>query len=172
MARVRLDRKQISLTAQRYSLPLVQKVGQEVLDGARHLVPEGDHLSGSGALHKGPTLQRSLYSTTRLTVWTVRMIVGAKAAHAATIHQGSKPHTIFARNKMLKFRWARGDFLVAMRAGVRRGNRRFGQFHYFLNVRHPGNKRPVRYLTTPLEMFGRQNGFLVTTSDVNRSHLP
>jgi hypothetical protein len=103
----------------------------------------------------------------------VHVRVGADKNYAATVHQGSSAHTIRSRSgKMLKFRWERGDFLVAARAGRRRGNRRTGQFHYFVKVNHPGNKRPVRYLTTPLQMFGRANGFRVTTSGVNRMFLP
>jgi hypothetical protein len=62
---------------------------------------------------------------------------------------------------------------LAARAGRRRGNRRTGQFHFFIKVRHPGNKRPVRYLTTPLGLYGRANGFKVTMmGTVNRTHLP
>lgn len=174
MARVNLNKTQIILTAQRFALPLVQRTGQEVLDGARFLVPESDHMSGSGKLHTGPTIQRSLYSTTVMGPQRIRMRIGAKANHSMTIHQGSKAHTIRSkRGKMLKFRWDRGDFLVAARAGRRRGNRRTGQFHYFMSVRHPGNKRPNRFLTTPLEMFGRINGFRVSSvRTVNRSFLP
>lgn len=164
MARVNLHQAQITATVQRFTLPLVQRTGQEVLDGARHLVPEGDHMSGSGRPKTGPTIQRSLYSNTVMGPNRIRMRVGAKAKHSATVHQGSRAHVIRSRGgKMLKFRWDRGDFLVAARAGRRRGNRRTGQFHYFLSVRHPGNKNPVRYLTTPLHLFGRINGFRVTT---------
>lgn len=74
---------------------------------------------------------------------------------------------------MLKFRWARGDFLVAARAGRRRGSSRLtGRFHYFVSVRHPGNKRPVRYLTTPLALFGRINGFVILGVGRGRTRLP
>lgn len=174
MARISLNKAQIILTAQRLTLPLVQKTGQEVLDGARHLAPEGDHMSGSGKLKSGPTLQRSLYSTTVVGPQRIRMRIGANTRYAETVHQGSEAHFIRSRKgKMLKFRWDRGDFLVAARAGRRKGNRRTGQFHYFVSVRHPGNKRPNRFLTTPLEQFGRMNGFRVSTvRTVNRTFLP
>lgn len=173
MARVKLHQAQITLTAQRLSLPLVQRTGQEILDGARFLAPSGDHMSGSGKVHPGPTLQRSLYSTTRMTTARIVMRIGAKADHAATVHQGSSAHTIRSKSgKMLKFRWERGDFLVAARAGRRRGNRRTNRFHYFVSVRHPGNKRPVTYLTTPLSMFGRLNGFMVFGVGRGRTRLP
>ncbi len=164
MARVNLNQTQITLTAQRFTLPLVQRTGQEVLDGARHLVPEGDHMSGSGKPKAGPTIQQSMYSRTEMGPSRIKMRIGAKARHSATVHQGSRAHIIRSRGgKMLKFRWDRGDFLVAARAGRRRGNRRTGAFHYFVRVRHPGNRNPVRYLTTPLQLFGRINGFRVTT---------
>lgn len=174
MARVVWNQAQIIATAQRFTLPLVNRVGQEVLDGARFLAPEGDHVSGSGKAKAGPSITQSLYSTMVVGPQRIRMRIGAKANHSMTIHQGSRAHTIRSRRgKMLKFRWDRGDFLVAARAGRRRGNRRTGQFHYFMSVRHPGNKRPNRFLTTPLEMFGRLNGFRVTSvRTVNRTFLP
>lgn len=174
MARVNLNRTQITLTAQFYTLPLIQKVTHEVLAGARLLAPEGDHLSGSGRPHPGDRLKASLYSRTLTGPQRIRSRIGAKADHAMSEHQGSAAHQIRSnKGKMLKFRWDRGDFLVAARAGRRRGNRRTGQFHYFLRVRHPGNKRPVRFLTTPLQMFGKANGFRVsTTTTVNRTFLP
>lgn len=131
-------------------------------------------MSGSGKPKTGPTLQHSLYSTIVSGPNRIRMRIGAKAKHALTIHQTSAAHNIRSkRGKVLKFRWDRGDFLVAARAGRRRGNRRTGGFHYFLKVRHPGNKRPVGYLVRPLRMFGRINGFRVTTVlTVDRSFLP
>lgn len=124
-------------------------------------------------MRRGDRLTQSIYSQFRSSPRDVVMRVGAKARHALTIHQGSKPHTIYSRRgKTLKFRWERGDFLVAARSGRRRGNRRTGQFHYFLRVRHPGNKRPVRYLAVPLALFGRRNGFEVKTSGWGRTRLP
>lgn len=174
MARVNLNKAQIILTAQFYTLPLVLKTGQEIRDGAAFLAPEGDHLSGSGKVHKGTPLRQSIYTNRTIAATQIRMRIGAKADHAMSEHQGSKAHFIRSnKGKMLKFRWERGDFLVAARAGRRRGNRRTGQFHFFVSVRHPGNKRPVRFLTTPLEMFGRINGFAVSsTRTVNRTFLP
>lgn len=165
MARWQPNGAQIELTARRFGSDLVRHTVRQVFTGARTLVPIGDHRSGSGAPARDITLLSSLSmqvdSNTRFVFGQVR----ADTRHAATVHQGSKAHTIRSKGgKMLKFRWDRGDFLVAARAGRRRGNRRTGRFHYFVSVRHPGNKRPVRYLTTPLQMFGRLNGFRVTTS--------
>jgi len=173
MARIRWNNHQIILTAQRFTVPLVRRVSQEVLIGARHLAPEGDHRSGSGAPKTGVPLKFSIHMSMSVTTTRVRSEVGSLVNHAATVHQGSAAHIIRSKGgKMLKFRWDRGDFLVAARAGRRRGNRRTGQFHYFMRVRHPGNKHPVRYLTIPLAMFGRINGFRVSTTAVNRTRLP
>jgi hypothetical protein len=173
MARMRWHPEHISATAIRLTLPLMNRMTQQVLSGAKFLAPRGDHLSGSGRPKKGTPLQPSISSSMLVGPTRIRSKIGSTVNHAATVHQGSQAHTIRSKSgKMLKFRWDRGDFLVAARAGRRRGNRRTGQFHYFVSVRHPGNKRPVRYLTTPLAMFGRLYGFRVSTSGVNRSHLP
>ena len=156
-------------------MPLVQRVTRRTLDTARVLAPRGDHRSGSGVPRTNMPLQMSLNA--RLITFNshrIRTRVESREKYALTVHQGSAAHIIRSRKgKMLKFRWERGDFLVAARAGRRRGNRRTGQFHYFARVRHPGNKRPVRYLTTPLMMFGRMDNFRVTIKrTVNRSRLP
>lgn len=173
MARVRLNREQIDITAQTRGRALVQALVNSVESGARTLIPIGDHRSGSGAPARDITLLSSVYSHVETSSRFARGRVGAKTRHAETVHQGSQPHVIRSkRGKMLKFRWDRGDFLVAARAGRRRGNRRTGQFHFFVSVRHPGNKRPVRFLTTPLQMFGRAYGFLVFGVGRGRTRLP
>lgn len=92
--------------------------------------------------------------------------VGSRKVYAATEHQGSSRHTIRGRGKLLKFQWERGNLLLQHRG--RRGQR----FFYFRAVSHPGNKRPVRYLTTPLTMIARRNGFLVFGVGRGRSRLP
>lgn len=159
MARVNLNQKEISRVVQVKTLPLVFRTGIEIFQGARRLAPQGDHLSGSGAAKSGPTLQQALSYKISTRPSEIRMRIGAKTDYAMTVHQGSQAHVIRGHGKMLKFRWERGDFLVAARSGRRRGNRRTRRFHYFVSVRHPGNKRPVQYLVTPLHMFGRLNGF-------------
>lgn len=173
MARVRFNREQVNLTARFRGSALVRGLGERVERGARALIPTGSHHSGSGAPSRSRPLLSSVYSKYGGNTVRVHGTVGAKTDHAATVHQGSSAHTIRSqKGKMLKFRWERGDFLIAARSGRRRGNRRSGRFHYFASVRHPGNKRPVRYLTTPLNLFGRNMGFRVTTSGVNRTRLP
>lgn len=173
MARWQPNRPQIDITAQRKGRILVSRTVNQIEAGARALIPVGDHVSGSGAPARNAPLLASLYSN--ITVGPQRILgrIGARTRHALTVHQGSRSHVIRSKGgKMLKFRWDRGDFLVAARAGRRRGNRRTGQFHYFVRVRHPGNRNPVRYLTTPLAMFGRANGFVVLQVGFGARRLP
>lgn len=167
MGRVNLDMRKVYATAQKQTTPLVQKVTRQVLVGARRLAPRGDHKSGSGRRRGSQPLLLSLQASVDVGVNTIMGRVGATTNHAATAHQGSKPHIIRSkRGKLLKFQWERGNFLVQARRGKQR------RFFYFEQVRHPGNKRPVRYLTTPLQMFGKAAGFRVTTLPVSRSRLP
>lgn len=105
--------------------------------------------------------------------------VGSTKNYAATVHQGSEAHYIHGRGKMLKFQWERGNLLLAARRSGRisgRGRssrlRSRGNFFFFATVHHPGNKRPVRYLTTPMHLYGRMNGFRTTSTPVSRSRLP
>lgn len=112
-------------------------------------------------------MQQSLHETgLRVTSHAVTNEIGSPKKYAATVHQGSKPHVIRSRKGMLKFRWERGNLLLERRRGRKR------QFFFFDSVRHPGNKRPTRYLTTPLAQFGRLNGFRTITSAPGRSRLP
>jgi hypothetical protein len=144
-------------------LPVVARYTHEVLMGATHLAPRGDHMSGSGRPAKGEPLAPSIRVTSfRMSAASIDSKVGSRVKYAATVHQGSDSHVIrSSKGKMLKFRWARGDFLIAARQGRRGGNKRTGRFHYFLSVRHPGNRRPVQYLVRPLHMYGRLYNFKV-----------
>ncbi len=164
MARIRWNQGQITMTAQRATLPLVTRYTRDVLMGAIHLAPVGTHQSGSGRSRGGRPLRPSINASLAMTASRVTGKVGSRKKYAATVHQGSDQHVIRSRRgKMLKFRWDRGDFLVAARAGRRRGNRRTGRFFYFRMVVHPGNRRAVQYLTRPLHMYGRIYGFEVVS---------
>lgn len=172
MSRVVLNRPEITRTLHRFTMPLVQRTVQQIHVGAKRLAPRGDHVKGSGKRQPGQQLQPSI--TSRITSRPNRIVgfIGSRKTYATTVHEGSKPHIIRAKGKMLKFRSDRIDFLVANRAGRRGGNKRTGGFHYAFSVRHPGNRRPVRYLVTPLFMFGRANGFVVTRFTGRSSRLP
>jgi hypothetical protein len=155
------------------ALPLVTRLVRQVESGAKRLAPRGDHRHGSGKPRRTRALVPSIHSKVTVLAWGIRGEVGSNAVHAATVHLGSKPHIIRARGKMLKFTSDRIDFASAARRGRRGGNKRMGRFHYRFSVLHPGNKRPVRYLTTPLVQFGHAAGFRVVLHTVQvSSHLP
>lgn len=166
MARVRLNRTEVNRTVKAYTTPLVARTTSQISHFARIMVPRGTHMSGSGKRRQGKNLHSSMYSRLRVGAREVVGRVGADKRYAETVHQGSKPHTIRGRGKLLKFQWERGNLLLEHRG--RRGRR----FHYFPRVRHPGNKRPVRYLTTPLSLVARRNGFLVFGVGRARGRLP
>lgn len=170
MATIILNKPLVLATAQKQTLPLVRKTTRQILTGAKRLAPKGSHLSGSGERRPGQSLAASLNSSITVTTTHVTGEVGSRKDYAASIHQGSKPHVIRSkRGKNLKFQWDRGQHLVFGRRGHRVGR----IFFYFSEVNHPGNKRPVRYLTTPMHQFGRANGFKTTTLvGVTRGFLP
>lgn len=168
MSRVVLNRAETVALPLRLTMPLVQRTVRQIHTGAKRLAPRGDHMKGSGKRQPGQQLQPSIQSRITSRPSRISGFVGSRKEYAMTVHEGSKPHTIRAKGKMLKFRSDRIDFLVANRAGRRGGNKRTGRFYYAFSVRHPGNRRPVRYLVTPLFMFGKANGF-VTLRFTNRS---
>lgn len=161
MGRIILYQPQVTKTAQRRAIPLVRTVARSTLAAARRMAPRGDHEHGSGKPVTGPTLRASLKEgPLRVSRDRVMIQVGSDRRWAATVHQGSSPHIIRAgRGKMLKFRWDRGTVLLRGRRGQK--------FFFFRKVNHPGNRRPVRYLMTPLIRIGRAAGFRVrATTDI------
>lgn len=136
------------------------------------MAPRGNHLSGSNRPKPGPTLQASLRMDMAVTVFEEIATVGSKNNYAASEHQGSRAHLIRSRGgKLLTFQWERGALLLHARSG-RRGRPRRSMYFRFEQVNHPGNKRPVRYLTTPMHLYGRKNGFRTSSTSVSRSRLP
>lgn len=138
-----------------------------MLRGAKVLAPQGTHRHGSGRRVSGPTLLASLHS--RQVLGDLKQVIfeiGSPLEYAATAHQGSEAHDIVATgSEPLTFAWPRARFF-------RGGRLRADPIVKFYRVRHPGNKRPRRYLTTPLIQFGRQAGFVVTRVPVGRGFLP
>lgn len=182
MARVDIDQRKKVGYAHQVTDPYVRRTAELIWGGARALVPRGSGRSGSGEsiYARG---RRSLFHTLHVdnsaTAFKAVSRVGSGQNHAATVHQGSDEHVIRSGGKVLKFRWPRGQLLIeARRSGRLRGRGRSsrlrmqGGFFFFESVRHPGNKRPVRYLTTPMHLFGRARGFKTTSLPVNRSRLP
>lgn len=165
MSRIELNQTQVTLAAQRKAIPLVRKVARETLRGARRMAPRGDHEHGSGRRVSGPALRASLsQGVLQVSRFSVRTRVGSSRRWAATVHQGSKPHVIRAKGKLLKFRWDRGNLLIRGQSGRR--------FFFFKKVNHPGNRRPVRYLMTPLIRSGRAAGFRVAAAPRGTATIP
>lgn len=179
MARVNINQAKKIATSHRLTGPHVRKVADLITQGARRLAPRGDHRSGSGVRRPGVQLAQSMINESQSSVNTIVERVGSRRDYAATVHQGSSPHFINSHGRKLKFEWERGNLLLAARSSGRlRGRgpssrlRRRGNFFYFVTVHHPGNKRPVRYLTTPMSLYGRIYGFRTTSTPASRSRLP
>jgi hypothetical protein len=180
MARVNIDQAKKVLTAHKLAGPHIRRTSNRIIQGARALAPRGDHLSGSGVRKPGQTLAQSLKIDAHSTVYTIVEAIGSSKVYAMSEHQGSSGHYIRGSGKRLKFEWERGNLLISARAsgrlrgrGPSRRLRKVGPYFLFKAVHHPGNKRPVRFLTTPLYMYGRLNGFRVTTTaGASRSRLP
>jgi hypothetical protein len=175
MAKVVIDKPKTHAFAQKVTRPLVRRTCNEILLGARRLAPRGTHMSGSGKRKLGQPLQTSLKSAVTMSLDVVEGRVGSSANWAATVHQGSQPHRIYSKKgKTLKFEWERGMAVLTARGRRRKGRSRVHarRFFFFAQVTHPGNKRPIRYLTTPMHQFGRANGFRTTSLPVTRSRLP
>lgn len=176
MARIRLNQTKVISSAHKAAGPHIKRTSELILGAARRMAPSGNHLSGSGRRQQGQKLKASLVNEVRTGVDYIVRSVGSRKNYAASEHQGSEPHVIRGKGKMLKFKWERGDMLVTAR---RRGRissryprRNKNGFFYFVKVKHPGNKRPVRYLTTPMHLFGRMRGFRTDSWPVGRSRLP
>lgn len=165
MSTIRLSHPAVLASGRERAFEAARPLTAQVLRGARTLVPVGSHLRGSGARVPGPTLKASLHS--RQVLRDIRQVifeVGSPLNYAATVHQGSKAHDI--DGVPLTFLWPRARFFGG-------GNAR-SRTPWFIgdHVRHPGNKRPRRYLTTPLHQYGRAAGFIVSTTPVSRGFLP
>lgn len=176
MARVHINQAKKIAHAHKVTAPYIHRTSDLILNAARRMAPRGSHQSGSGRRRPGKPLSASLKRSTVTTVTSITDSVGAVKDYAAAMHQGSQPHTISAAGQLLKFKWDRGDQLVLARRRGRIGSKRprpgKDGFFYFVRVHHPGNKRPVRYLTTPMFQYGRLRGFRVDAWPAGRSRLP
>jgi hypothetical protein len=174
MARVNINQAKKIATARRLTVPYHRRTVELVFSGAKRLVPRGDHRSGSGARKPGSSLYGSLHTRSNSTATTLSDLIGSDKQYAASEHQGSSAHYINSHGRKLKFEWERGNIRVRTRRGGRVRGRRgpSGNFFFFVRVRHPGNKRPVRYLTTPMHLYGRIRGYRTSSARVNRTRLP
>lgn len=167
MSRIVLNRAQVYRTARAKAHEVCRPLAREVLAGGRALAPRGSRTHGSGKVDTRPSISASFTMRRSETTKYVIYDVVNTANHASTVAVGSKPHMIMAKaGKLLAFSSERFNFARA------RAGRSARALFFARKVRHPGNKRPVRFLQTPLAQFGRKRGFKVTTVANNRGRLP
>lgn len=167
MARIVLNPAAVHRTARAKGYEVTRHLAHRVLAGARYLAPRGSRRHGSGKTDTRPSLAQSFGIRSSETPRYVTFEVYNSAAHAATVAVGSSAHDIKPRQaRVLAFASDRFNF-ERLRAG-----RSARALFFARKVRHPGNKRPVRYLQTPLAQLGRKNNFVVTVVGNNRSRLP
>lgn len=157
MSRVKLDQTAVRRFGYRNAAIAVKKVQAQGIVGSKRMAPRSPaHLSGSRVPKPGRRLVDQIVATpVTFTGWTVQARIESRSNISMVMHEGAKPHRIVAKRKRaLKFYWTR---TVARQSGRRRI--RPGQASYFKYVMHPGNRRPVRFLTTPLSVAAKSNNF-------------
>ena len=158
---------QVHRTARNKGWTEVKGLTKDVFAYSKYLAPRGTRRHGSGKSVAATRLADTGKVTYRETARSVHGYVTYTADWAATVAVGSQPHRIPKRGKKLMgFYWARAQASPTLRRHTWRGK------SFFTKVRHPGNKRPVRYLQTPLAQFGRKRNFRVVTVRNSRSRLP
>lgn len=151
MAKYLPNKTYTRLVAQGEAKPLVDKVLDETLAGARKMVP----VRSARRYDRRPTgrLKRSLKKTgPKVLLNSVKGTVGSKLSYSLAVHDGAEPHVIEARTKPnLRFFWERE-----------------GRMFVGPVVNHPGivESSTTPYLYTPLLVAGARHNFIVrrTTS--------
>lgn len=167
MSVIVLNRAVTLHTARQRGYEVARPLASRTLVGARTLVRSGTHRHGSGKPVAGPSLKASLQSVeVGRDPREIVFEIGSPLNYAASVHQGSRAHEIRATSKVLTFFWPRARF-ISRTQRLASDPRMF--FH---RVMHPGNKRPNRFLTTPLQQFGRAMNFRVRTDAASRGFLP
>lgn len=168
MSRIVLNPVEVHRTARKRGYEAVRSVVTPLRRDAQILAPRGSHRHGSGTAVAGKALADSFFTRWSETPTSVEAIVGNDRDYSDTVARGSRRHKIRpVHKKLLVFEWERGRLLRRAR-----GSRNRSGFFFFKSVMHPGNKRPVRFLQTPLALWGRRANFIVTTASNNRSRLP
>jgi hypothetical protein len=146
MAKVILNKPEVRKTATEAILPSVERTLDQTLALAKRLVP----VRKPKPFDRRPAgrLKRSLIKRgPKKLVNRVEGEVGSRLAYAASIHDGAKPHPIFARRKKnLVFYWQKEDVTFVGK-----------------KVNHPGVRKRKRkqFLYLPLRVAGLRNGFKV-----------
>lgn len=160
MARVFMYKAALRATSRAEALRLVDNLLTDVQLAAKVIVSTGPYTTG----HLADSIDKD---GPRFTGNIVTGSVGSDLEYADTVHNGSPIHEIFPKGArgvwrfgsqkapQLKFYW-----------------RRVGRVVYFPHIpasintygsSHPGYKGK-KYLSTPLRVFGRAQGFRVTTT--------
>lgn len=170
MARWNPNRLEITKVKTAKGRQLVQGLSRDVAKGGRQLARQGTHRHGSEKAVAGPRLKDSIRIRGANRPDRIVEEVFSDLDYAASMAKGSKAHRIGkARRgpKLLKFKWPRGEASRRLR-----GRRTRTGYFLFRQVRHPGNKRPNRFLQTPLALYARKWGFRVKIGPVTRGYLP
>jgi hypothetical protein len=159
MARIVLNPAGVRLSGQNAGRTAVTKVVREVLPGMKRMTPRSPaHLSGSRKPKPGKRVVESfVVRPMTVSAFAVQQRIENRSNVTMTLHEGSKRHRIPNRlgGKVLKFKWGK-------RYGLPGGGRRRvrpREFSYFRSVMHPGNRKPVHFMTTPLASVARANNF-------------
>lgn len=157
MSRVNLNPTAVRTFGRRNGAIAVKSVQRTALAGSKRMARRSPaHLSGSRVPAQGPRLVEAITGTpVTFSGWDVQARIESRTRYTLTEHEGSRAHRIRPRKvRNLKFFWVQK---FAIRGGRRRV--RPGQASYFRHVMHPGNRRPVKFLTTPLAASARVNNF-------------
>lgn len=130
---------------------LVARTARQVEEGAKREAPVRKPNENGRA---GGRLRASIGTKVIITGQRVTARIGSRLSYAEAAHQGANFHIIHARRKQfLSFKWDKAE-----QYGVPLTKRGKVQFKL---VRHPGmDGKP--YLTAPLLVAGKANGFRVT----------
>lgn len=141
------------LVAQGDAKPLVNKVLDDTLAGAKKMVP----VRNARKYDRRPTgrLKRSLKKTgPKVYLNSVKGSVGSRLSYADSVHGGAKPHIIEGKTpRGLRFYWeSRGRVVITPR------------------VNHPGvvESSTTEYLYVPLLAAGAKHGFTVRRTPQGR----
>lgn len=158
MARIVLNQAAVRLSGQTAGRQAVSTVVNQAYPMMRRMAPRSPaHLHGSGKSRTGPRLAESGSIGPLVTRATeVSQRIEWRSPITMTVHEGSRRHRIPLRTggKVLKFRWRKSVAVAGGRRRIRPAN-----FSYFVHVMHPGNRRPVHFMTTPLAAVARANNF-------------
>lgn len=153
------NKPNIVRTSQAFAIPKVNRVIQQTTFGAKLRAPRSStHTHGSGKPVQGPRLVDTIRpKPLRVTTYVVSRQTGTPKKFAESVHNGARPHIIRAkRATRLKFKSKQAWRRAAAGTGMRPDR---NGFVYPKMVLHPGSRRARTFLTTPLKLSARVNGF-------------